>query len=119
MNNDSTIREWDLLRAAEDWLVDRTLDAPTLRHLAQTRSLDFATAALYQWLRQSTRHGPMIAALELPASPPSVDFDILIVPGAFYKEKPETGADGGIVRESARRLGIHVETVPLLSFGTV
>jgi hypothetical protein len=109
----------DLLDRAAEWLGSSALDAPGLRGLAGARGLDFATAVLYQWLRQSSRHGPLIARLEEPYQPAVIDAEIAIVPGGFYKESPATGAGGPLVRESARRLGYASVTVPLRSFGTV
>jgi hypothetical protein len=44
---------------------------------------------------------------------------IVIVPGAFYKEYPETGAYGRIIKESTRHLNYTTVTVPLQSFGSV
>ena len=118
--NNLAIPEAELLRQAADWLAGRPLDAPGLRQLAQERGLDFATAVLYHALQQSPRHGPLIAQLEGPGeSAPVLDAEIVIVPGAFYKEKPETGADGRIIKESAFRLGITTVTVPLHSFGAI
>jgi hypothetical protein len=114
------VPEADLLRAAADWLAIRQLDAPGLRQVARQRSLDFATALLYQALRQSPRHGPLIARLDQPAQQtPALDAEIVVVPGAFYKEKLETGAAGQIIKESARLLKCATVTVPLHSFGTV
>ena len=112
--------EAELLRQAADWLANRQLDAASLRQLAQERGLDFATAVLYHALRQSPRQGPLIARLDEPVQKtPMLDVEIVIVPGAFYKEKPDTGADGRIIQASARRLGITTVTVPLLSFGSI
>ena len=51
-----------LLQEATDWLAGQSLDAPALRRLAQERGLDFATAVLYQSVRQSPRHGSLICA---------------------------------------------------------
>jgi hypothetical protein len=114
------IPEVELLRRAADWLAHRQLDAASLRRLGQQRGLDFATAALYQALRQSPRHGPLITRLDEPIrKTPTLDVEIVVVPGAFYREKPDTGAAGRIIKESARRLGITTVTVPLLSFGAV
>jgi hypothetical protein len=120
MKADDAIPEAELLRQAAEWLSGQHLDAASLRELARQRGLDFATAALYQSLRQSPRHGPLIARLE-DATPPTsaLDTDIVIVPGAFYKEKPETGADGRIITDAGRRFGFTTLTVPLHSFGTV
>ena len=114
------IPEAELLRQAADWLAGRMLDASDLRHLAQERGLDFATAVLYQALRRSPQHGPLIASLEESGTPvPALDAEIIIVPGGFYKENPATGAAGHLVTESARRLGFATVMVPLHSFGTV
>jgi hypothetical protein len=44
---------------------------------------------------------------------------VAIVPGAFYRENPRTGADGRLVREVAERLGLPVATVPVSSTGTL
>ena len=120
MTKSTAIPEAEILRQAADWLPNRQLDAASLRQLAGQRGLDFATAVLYHALRQSPRHGPLIARLDEPVQKtPMLDVEIVIVPGAFYKDKPETGADGRIIMESARRLGIATVTVPLRSFGTV
>jgi hypothetical protein len=113
------IHEPELFRQATDWLASRRLDEAGLRLLAQQHGLDFATAVLFQALRQSPRHGPLIARLDRPVPAPlALDADIVIVPGAFYKENPETGADGRIIKETVRRLGGEAVTVPLHSFGT-
>jgi hypothetical protein len=112
--------EAELLRQAADWLGSRRLDAVGLRRLGAQRGLDFATAVLDRALRQSSRHGPLIAYLEQPAlQGPMLDAEIVIVPGAFYKEKPETGAAGQLIQESVRLLGYATVTVPLHSFGSV
>jgi hypothetical protein len=120
MKTDNAISETELLRQAADWLGGRPLDADGLRQLARQRGLDFATAVMYQSVRCSPRHRPLIANVDEPGQQTRpLDADILIVPGGFYKEKPETGADGRIIKESARRLGYATVTVPLHSFGTV
>ena len=43
---------------------------------------------------------------------------LAIVPGAGYREYPQTGADGRRLVEDARRHGWPVETVPVPSFGS-
>jgi len=118
MNAD--LAETELLQQALGWLTHRQLDAAGLREAARERGLDFATAVLFQSLRLSPRHGPLIAQLEAAVhAVPKLDADIVIVPGAFYKENPETGADGRMVMDSVRRLGYETAAVPLHSFGTV
>jgi hypothetical protein len=43
---------------------------------------------------------------------------VAIVPGALFREHPQTGADGSVILAEARRLGWHVELIPLLSAAT-
>jgi len=115
--------EATLLGEAARWLADAPPDAleiEALRSLADGRGMDFATTVLYQAVRRSERHGPTIAALEgASVDNQRLDADIVIVPGAFYREKTHTGADGHLVRKTATELGYRVEVVPLRSFGSV
>ena len=116
-------REIGLLRQAASWLecsANRALDVERLRGLTEERDVDFATAVLYQALRASPRHGPFIAQVDgLEVGPASAGVEVVIVPGAFYREAPDSGADGRLIRETAGRLGFATAMVPLLSFGRV
>ncbi|HBI44619.1 MAG TPA: hypothetical protein DDY78_17480 [Planctomycetales bacterium] len=115
--------ETELLRQAASWLetfADRTLDVEKLRRLTEERDVDFATAVLYQALRTSPRHGPFIAQVDgLEVGPTATGVEVVIVPGAFYREAPDSGADGRLIRETAERLGFTTALVPLLSFGRI
>jgi hypothetical protein len=115
--------ERDLLARAAEWLAHGPrgdLAEQALRELAQEQGIDFATAVLYQSLRTSERHGPLIAALETPAADATrLDADIVVAPGAFYRDAAYTGADGAHVIHAARALGYRVETVPVANFGSV
>jgi hypothetical protein len=112
-----------LLHTASAWLREQTEPAMTtdsLRLLTKERGIDFATAALYLTLRQSSRHGEFIQRVDaLKAEPTETGARIVIVPGAFYKEKPATGGDGRLLKEVAARLGFATALVPLQSFGRV
>ena len=44
---------------------------------------------------------------------------IVIVPGAFHRENPRTGADGRVVREVAAQLGLPVVVAPVSSTGSL
>jgi hypothetical protein len=86
--------------------------------------IDAATARLYQSVLDSPVHGPFIRRIaEILKRPvPSgwrPDATLAIVPGAFYRENPRSGADGHLVREQAERLGCQTALVPLESAGTV
>ncbi len=121
-----TIEERRLLEAAAEWVdqADEPLTTETAQILARERGLDFATAALYVTLCESPRHGAFIRNVDALTAetwnfrlPKKVR--LVIVPGAFYKEKPQTGGDGRLVKEVADLLGIDSEFVPLLSFGRI
>jgi hypothetical protein len=93
-----------------------------LGRLAAAEGLDFATALLYDRLRRSPVHGPFIDRLEAMTEPPgrcSADpsVSVVIVPGAFHRERPDSGADGRFVREEAARTGYPASVIPLPSFG--
>lgn len=123
--------ERELLDRVARWEGPPGLDALTpelVRELSAREGCDFATALLHQRIVASQRHGPFLAELRgiglQPAGlnacshaggPPLV----AIVPGAFYRENPRTGADGRVVRQAAERLGLPVATVPVSSTGTL
>lgn len=46
-----------------------------------------------------------------PPLPPGLR--IVLVPGIFYRDYPQTGADGALLRQIAERLGIPFDTIPV------
>ena len=115
--------ETELLWQAASWLetfANPPLSVEKLRRLTEERNIDFATAVLYQALRSSPRHGPFIAQVDgLMVNPTATSVEVVIVPGAFYREAPESGADGHLIRGTAESLGFTTVLVPLLSFGRI
>lgn len=132
-----------LLQRAADWPEYRDLDdlAPeVVREIAARQGLDFATALLYDRVLNSARHGPTIAAIDNvengnaagrnstapiagncsseAAATPSSDGLIGVVPGAFYLESPDSGADGNRFLPELRRLGRRCEVIHTESFGS-
>ena len=115
-----------ILARAAAWQPHVSLDelnAEFLCELAAQYDLDFATAVLYDRLTASSRFAATRAMLERLDS---FDFDevtrpslIAVVPGAFYRESPQTGADGDDIRLAAAKLGIPCEVIPLRSFGNL
>jgi hypothetical protein len=86
--------------------------------------LDEATERLYRSVRESEPHRGFIGSverlmLELDDPPPPVDTKLVIVPAAFYRENPRSGADGRVVRAQAERLGWGIELIPLASDGSI
>src|SRR5262249_38047306 len=90
-----------------------------LRGIAQRDGIDFATKLLYERLIDSPEHGPFIRQINALEPPRRLELTIALVPGACYAEYPHTGADGRILRDMAREWGCRVETIPLLSFGSL
>jgi hypothetical protein len=86
--------------------------------------IDRATALLYDSVLDSPIHGPFIrriAEISRRPAPAAWTSDALlaIVPAAFYRENPGSGADGRLLRDEADRLGCPVEVVPIASTGSV
>lgn len=111
--------EADLLRRAATWPEYPGLNALTpeaLRQVSARYGIDFATALLYQRLVSSSRHGPAIAAVSTAGGRPNGEEQVVILPGAFYRASPQTGADGRLVREAAEQLGYPTALVPLNDF---
>jgi hypothetical protein len=86
-------------------------------------SLDEATERLYRFVCESEPHREFIADVEslmreAASTPPPADTTLVIVPAAFYRENPRSGADGHIVRAQAEALGWKVESIPLASDGS-
>lgn len=111
-----------LLRRAERWDASQTLArlAPEyLEDLQRREGCDFATTVLHQRIVQSAEHGPFLRELGEPSSRPPENVRVVIVPGAFYRENPRTGADGGLPRGVAEGLGLPVTVAPMESTGTL
>jgi hypothetical protein len=86
--------------------------------------IDAATTRLYRSVVESPIHGPFIRRIEeisrqVTPLPWSREATLVIVPGAFYRENPQSGADGRLFRDQAEKLGLPSELVPLASTGTV
>jgi hypothetical protein len=111
------------VRHAEPELAYDSLTGAALARLTASRGVDFATALLYDRLRRSAEHGPFIAALESIQpdldSLPRLPWKMVVAPGAFYREHPETGADGWLMRQVAAEFGMETAVAPCASGGSV
>lgn len=82
---------------------------------------DLATCMLYNHFKQS-RHKEFIQTVDgLPveADPNPKGIKILIVPGLFYLEYPDVGADGRLMQEIFSKNGFNAEIVAVNSRGSV
>src|SRR5260370_30633756 len=119
--------EQDLLTQVAQWPECRSwteLTQPVLAKLAGERGLDFATALLYERLRQSDQHGPFIRRVDELLSQPScamgkLDALLAVAPGAFYRELPAAGGDGRLLRQHVAAHGCRTVVIPTHSMGTV
>ena len=99
------------------------LDADVLRTLSKSEGIDFATALLYDQIAGSSMHGPFIRRMEQLKQQrdqilPVLNATVAVVPGAFYIEYPETGADGRVIRDEAQRYGCRADLIPTPSLGS-
>jgi len=95
----------------------------TAAAIEPAESIGEATERLYRSVRESEPHRSFIEDIDLlmlePERPhPPMDAKLVIVPAAFYRENPRSGADGRVVRAQAESLGWTVDTIPLESDGS-
>lgn len=107
------VEKWDGPRAL------RELTPEMLRELTAREGCDFATALLHRSIVESEQHGAFLRALTERTTHGTPDGTVAIVPGAFHRENPRTGADGRVVREVAARLGLPVVIAPVTSTGSL
>ena len=121
--NEFYAAEKNLLVRAAAWgkcpaLADCTPEK--LLAVTQPHGLEFATAVLYDRVLNHPEHRAFFqrvqARTEFIAPPPTL---VGIIPGAFYLEHKNTGADGARVVAIVETLGCRVERVPLESFGSL
>jgi hypothetical protein len=100
-----------------------SLEALTPRviyELTAREGCDFATALLHRAVVASERHGPFLRRLgDKEPGRPRNGVRVAIVPGAFYRENPRTGADGRLPGEVARQLALPVVIAPVASTGSL
>ena len=119
-----TVEETTVLDRARRAYAGLTYDdcsRAVLADVAQRHGVDFATALFFDRVRRAPRNRAFATALERAASPDDAvrgRGTLLIVPALFYRERPEIGGDGAVVREVAERAGLEVVLVPVTSGGS-
>jgi len=97
------------------------LTPSVLATMTQERGIDFTTALFYDRLTRRPDVAALLASYHASlvgeSARPVPRGRLAIVPGAFYREYPDTGADGRIIRDEAARLGWTTALVPLRSTG--
>ena len=110
-----------LIDRAAPALAGGDLSDARLASLADAEGIDFATAALYHRVRSDPCRSAFISRIECGETPPQPGQAprVVVVPGAFAREYPHTGADGSRVFELAARLGWPAERVEVPSLAPV
>ena len=115
-----------LLDRAAAWPEDASstdLTPDVVRQISDQEGIEFATALLYDRIRRSQEHGPIIERLDsIPTNQflPRLDVTLAIAPGAFYVEiSPRRAYDGLLrfLRTEAARFGCRTDVIPTQSFG--
>src|SRR5260370_10331548 len=94
------------------------------QEIARREGIDAATTQLSQSVLDSPQHGPFIRRVDeiCKRTEPrrwQAEAPLIIVPGAFYRENPGSGADGRLLREQAERLGCPTGIIPIASRGAL
>jgi hypothetical protein len=121
MTDQIPAREQQLLQSAADWIGPRQLkelDDQLLCELVRVKGIDFATAVLYDQLCRRTDVAELLSRFRQQKNRKnavSTVGHVAIVPGALYREYPQTGADGRTILAEVQRLGWSAELVPVPS----
>ena len=99
------------------------LTADKLREISGREGLDFATSLLYDRVKRSEQHAAFIDRIDQwQTSDRKIgagNVVVGVIPAAFYKETPNSGADGKLILEEGRHLGLQSKLIPLSSTGTL
>lgn len=100
----------------------RLPDSVRLQSISQQYGVNTATLVLEQCLRSDANHGRFIRLVERSSSSTTTIGEaplLVIVPGLYYKERPELGGDAALIQKIARQFGIATEVVPTKSLGGI
>ena len=93
---------------------------PRLLEISRGHGLDFATALLFGRLLREAEHSTFYERVQRASEQIYCEMPLVaIVPGAFYREHKNTGADGARVAAILRSMGCKVEIIPVESFGSL
>ena len=116
-------------------LLDLAAECPEFRSLAELtpdiladishqQGIEFATALLFDRIIRCPKHRPFVERMQqlqqqqTSAATECLDATVVFIPGAFYVEHPDTGADAAILRAEASKWGCPTELIPTVSIGT-
>jgi hypothetical protein len=113
----------DLLERAAAWQECPSLrdcSPPKISKVAHEQGLEFATAVLHDRVLRLPENRAFLQRVNAIKPVLANDFPIVgIIPGAFYLEHNNTGADGAQIATILRSINCRVERVPVESFGSL
>ncbi len=121
------VDEVELAKKARDLLQQFSELPPNekqLLQLSREHSADIAARVFYEALKASS-HNDLINKIdsfsnhEVSKQKDNKSVKIIVVPGMFYDEHPETGASGTLIMEVARKFGFEVDIINIQSGGSV
>jgi len=119
----SHINDVTLTKNANEWLYKNNyqLNYAGFSTLHEEVGLDLATHILYQYLTEHKQDQFFNLINQIPIAPFQNGKKIifLIIPGMFYKERPELGSDGALFSQIAGSLGFEVKMVNTKSLGAI
>lgn len=117
------VDETAIARAAATLAASRAspLTGADILSVAGQHGTDIATRYLYESIQQS-RHAAFINRIQTQSDTDCLvpaRLKLLVIPGMFYVEHPETGTDGQLILDIAARLSIPAELVRVDSTGAL
>lgn len=112
-----------LLAMAASWCSSErrtfaSLNSAELARITRTRGIDFATAVFHEAALKVEETAALREAIETADVSTMQKPDLIaVVPGAFHREHPDSGADGARVVAIAREIGCNAAVIPLPGFG--
>lgn len=97
-----------------------TLTKKLITEALQQGGIEYATAVLYHHL--TLKHEDFINKVhvnEIRATTPQKPTKLIFVPAMFYREHPNVGGDGALLRSIAQQFGFETSILPLNSRGSV
>lgn len=112
------IDEVELFKSIAD-LKLTNLDERLVRQFLMERGIEATTAILYRYVYQ--KHHPFIEQVNScpPTHSPISAIKLIVVPGMFYKEYPEMGCDGVLIKNIAEKFNYPCEILNINSRGSV
>ena len=109
------------VRAAMPDMAFEDLTRDRLRGIARDNGIDWGTALLYDSIRRAEWNREFLERIDSHESPTAMSggTEVLVAPGALYREQPRFGADGRAVRAAAQDLGMSCRVIDVASMGSV